>query len=150
MASKGDKTLDIGLLVIRIGLGAILFYYGLRHMFPIFGSSGIQAQLNMWEIQHNIPHWLGILAAVSEFGGSIAVMFGLCTRLAAFGIMCTMATASFFGLIHRGAMSGILHGDNTVLPTVFYPMALMFMAAALILTGAGSMSLDAKVFKKGK
>ena len=149
MAAKGDKTLDAGLLVLRIGLGAILFYYGLQHMFPIFGGSGIQGQLNRWEIQHNIPHWLGLLAAISEFAGSVGVIFGLCTRVAAFGIMCTMATAAFFGATHGGAISGILHGDNTVLPTVFYPLALMFMAAALMLTGAGKFSLDAKVFKKG-
>lgn len=147
MAAKGGKGGDAGLLVLRIGLGCILFYYGLQHMFPVFGGSGIQGQLNRWEVQHNIPHWLGVLAAISEFAGSIGVIFGLLTRLAAFGIMCTMATAAFFGITHEGALRGIMHGDNSVLPTVGYPAALMFMAAALVLTGAGAMSLDAKVFK---
>lgn len=148
MAAKSDKYLDIGLLILRIGIGLIVLYYGSRKLFPILGGPGFQGQLNNWEVSRNIPRWLGILAIISEFAGSIGIMFGLFTRVAAFGIMCTMATAAFFGLSRPGALGGLSRGDSVVLPAVFYPAALMVVALALIFTGAGAMSLDKKIFKR--
>jgi putative oxidoreductase len=150
VAAKSDKWLDIGLLILRIGIGLILLYYGSRKLFPVLGGPGFQGQLNTWEVQRNIPRWLGILAIISEFAGGIAFLSGLFTRLAAFGVMCTMATAAFFGISRPGAIDGLGRGDSQVLSQVFYPMTLMFVALAIIFTGAGAFSLDRKLFKKGR
>ncbi|MEA2554615.1 MAG: putative oxidoreductase [Fimbriimonadaceae bacterium] len=150
MAAKTDKLLDIGLLILRIGLGLVVLYYGLQKGFGAFNGNGFQGQLDVWEAQRHIPKWLGVLAIISEFAGSIGVIFGLFTRIAAFGIACSMATAAFLGASRAGALAGLWDGDKMVPPTVLYPLALAFMAAALVFTGAGAFSLDRKVFKRGK
>ena len=150
MAIKDDKLRDIGLLVLRVGLGSVLFYYGLQKGFGAFGGSGFQRTLEHFHTMVGAPTWLGALAIVSELGGSIAVILGLFTRVAAFGMMSTMAVAAYSGATRLGVMNGLWNGDPTSPPPVMYPMALMFMALALVLTGAGSLSLDAKVFKRSK
>ena len=147
MAIKEDKLRDIGLLVLRLGLGGILIYYGLQKAFGAFDGNGFQLQLQSFE-ERGFPRWLGSLAILSEFGGSIAVMIGLLTRIGAFGIMCTMAVAAFTGVNRPGVLEGIWSGVRGAPQPVFYPLALMFMAAAVLLTGPGSISLDSKIFKK--
>lgn len=42
-----------------------------------------------------MPGWLLALAAISEFGGGIALVLGLFTRLFSFGLVCTMGVAAF-------------------------------------------------------
>jgi uncharacterized membrane protein YphA (DoxX/SURF4 family) len=44
----------------------------------------------------------------------------------------------------------LLNGDHSAPPAILYPMGLMFMAMSLIFTGAGALSIDRKLFKKGK
>lgn len=141
---------DIGLLVLRIGLGGVLLYYGLQKAFGAFNGQGFQNQLDFFQERFGFPRWLGTLAIVSEFGGSIAVLLGLFTRVAAFGMMCTMAVAAFEGAQRAGMLSGLATGDRAAPPAIFYPLALMFMAMSLLLTGPGALSLDAKIFKRGK
>ena len=150
MAAKTDKLTDIGLLVLRIGLGAVLLYYGTRKVFPVFGSHGFQEQLAVWEMSRGIPKWLGVLAIVSEFAGSIGMIFGLLARLAGFGIACTMGTAFYFNAVKPGAWDQILSGNGQVAASVFFPLTLMVLALGLTLTGPGAFSLDRRLFKKGK
>jgi len=150
VAIKGDKLQDVGLLVLRIGLGGVLIYYGCQKAFGAFGGGGFQGTLNFFQDSLGAPRWLGTLAILSELGGSVAVILGLFTRLAAFGMMCTMGVAAFSGFTRAGVVSGLMHGDHTAPAFTLYPTALMFMAFALVLTGAGGLSLDAKIFKRGK
>jgi len=133
-----SKLSDFGLLLLRMFLCAILVYYGSQKMLGLFGGEGWNATLASFQEHFNFPQWLTMLAIISEFAGSIAVLFGLLTRLAAFGIACTMATAAY----------------STFAPTHDYrsahlPLALCGMALALIFTGAGQFSLDG-LLAKGK
>lgn len=147
---KGDKLQAIGLLMLRIGLGGVLIYYGLQHAFGMFGGHGFQGTLDIMQAGFHAPKWLGALAIISEFLGSIGVILGLFTRVAAFGIMCTMAEAVYGGATRLGVMRGLWDGDPTSPPAVLYPLAMMFMAMAVLLIGAGPLSLDRKIFKGGK
>ena len=150
MAIKDDKLQDIGLLILRIGLGTVLLYYGLQKAFGAWGGHGFQGQLDAFQTSLHVPKWLAAMAIISEFAGSIGVLLGLFTRVAAFGIMCTMAVAAYSGATRLGVMNGLWNGDPTSPPAVLYPLALMFVAMSLIFTGAGALSFDRKVFKRGK
>ena len=96
----------------------------------------------------DVPGFLQALAALSEFGGGLALIFGLLTPLACLGIMSTMFVAI------------LMHLTNDVTPTYFvkpgpkvpgdaYESALGYfsMALAIFLTGPGKLSLDAALFK---
>lgn len=150
MASKADKFTDIGLLILRIGLGTVLLYYGLQKAFGVFGGMGFQNTLHVFQVSNGIPRWLASMAIIAEFAGSIGILFGLFTRVAAFGVMCTMATAAYFGYSRPDGLSGLIRGNPSIPPMTLYPTALCFVAAALIFTGAGAFSLDAKVFRRGR
>jgi putative oxidoreductase len=90
------------------------------------------------------PGWLQALAAFSEFGGGIAILVGLLTQLAALGIAITMAVAVFQVHIPKGDPF-VGHGGSWELPAVY--LAVM---VAIILRGAGSISLDALMGGKNK
>ena len=62
-----------GLLVLRLGLGLILIYYGSQKVFGAFGGRGFDTTLTIWNETRGIPVWLGVLAVFSEFAGSIGL-----------------------------------------------------------------------------
>lgn len=88
------------------------------------------------------PSWLQALAAFAEFAGGFAILAGLLTRLAAFGIACVMAYAMFVIHIPKGDPF-VGHGASWEIAAVYFAIMLVLM-----LRGAGSISLDALVCKK--
>jgi putative oxidoreductase len=124
----------LGLLVLRVIAGAGMAQHGwgkIRKPFEWMGADS------------GVPAFLQALAAVSEFGGGIAIAIGLLTPIAAFGILCTMATATF-GVHMR-------MGDPWVASAAgqgSYELALLYLgvAALLVLAGPGSISLDRILF----
>src|SRR4051812_4305164 len=73
-----------GLLVLRVVVGAAFIFHGWPKIQNPMGWMGADA---------TVPGGLQLLAAVSEFGGGIALIVGLLTPLAALGIAATMAVA---------------------------------------------------------
>jgi putative oxidoreductase len=134
-----NKTSDFGLLLLRIFLCAILAYYGSQKAFGWFDGQGFAGTLNGFQEQSHFPKWLTVLAILSEFGGSVAVLLGLFTRLAAFGIACTMSTATYEMLAKSHSYK-----------EAHLPMALCGMALALMFTGAGEFSLEYLFVKRRK
>ena len=89
------------------------------------------------------PSWLQALAAFAEFGGGIALLLGLLTQLAALGIGIVMLVAMFMVHIPKGDPF-VGHGGGSWEPAADY----LAMMIALMLRGAGSLSLDALLFKR--
>jgi putative oxidoreductase len=114
VASKADKFTDIGLLILRLGLGMVVLYYGLQKAFNVFGGMGFQQTMHVFELSKGIPRWLTAFAIIAEFAGSMGILFGLFTRVAAFGLMCTMATAAYFGYSRPDGLSGLVNGNPSI------------------------------------
>jgi putative oxidoreductase len=120
---------------LRLGLGAIMMAHGSQKVLGLFGGPGFRAF-----ISGNTPFpfmrpawlWLGA-AAFSEFFGGILVVLGLFTRVGAFFIACVMLTA----------ITGV-HWPNFFANNrgFEYPLALLAMALALLISGGGAASLD--------
>jgi putative oxidoreductase len=85
-----------------------------------------------------VPGILQALAALSGFGGGIALVIGLLTQLAALGIACTMLYAIFLVHLAQGDPFVSQGGSSYELAAVY--LAIM---AVLLLRGAGAYSLDA-------
>jgi putative oxidoreductase len=128
-----DATGSLGLLVLRAIMGAAFLCHGWPKIQNPFGWMGPEAA---------VPSTFQLLAAVAEFGGGMALVVGLVTRLAALGIACTMIAA--LALVH------LPKGDPFVaMPPhpSFEPAAVYLACAILFLTaGAGRFSLDALLF----
>jgi putative oxidoreductase len=122
---------DLALLVLRLALGAAFIAHGLPKIeHPLTWIAGV--------IPH-APPVLGAVAALAEFGGGIAVILGVATRIAAFLIAANMVVAIFVVLLPRGAIY-VASGPGAT--TFELPLAYLATALALVLCGAGALSLD--------
>lgn len=127
----------VGLLFLRVVAGLGLALHGWPKMQSPFGWMGPGAP---------VPGWLQALAAISEFGGGLALIVGLLTPLACLGIMSTMFVAVLLSL-QKGApfVSSKPGGPAYELAALYFIIAL-----ALLLTGPGKLSLDALLFGKNR
>ena len=120
----GTSPVDasLGLLAIRIVAGFAFVLHGwpkIRDPFAWMGKV--------------MPRLFQALAAVAEFGGGLAWIFGLLTPLASLGIACTMAVAiGRHVLVKRDPFVG-----GYELASVYFCIALLLLAC-----GPGRFSLD--------
>jgi putative oxidoreductase len=126
---------SVGLLLLRLVMGVAFLFHGwpkIQNPFEWMGPGS------------DMPSFLLALAALAEFGGGIALILGLLTRLASLGIAAVMAVA--VGMVH------LPNGDPFVSGTGghSYELAAVYLACAVLflLLGPGRYSLDALVFGK--
>jgi len=124
---------DLILLLIRIICG---------YAFVLIGWGKIQHPLNWMGDESSVPGILQALAAISEFGGGIALIIGLLTRLAAFGIGCTMVGAIIMLRFVMGDPFVNLTGGSSYQLAVVY----LLIALLLVILGPGRFSLDRRIF----
>jgi len=122
-----------GLLVLRIIVGAGLMFHG---------WSKIQNPFSWMGPESPVPNVLQGLASLAEFGGGLAMILGLLTPVAAFGIICTMLTAIFMVHIPKGDVF-VGRGGSYELPSLYFAGVW-----AIMMLGPGKLSLDALLFKK--
>ncbi len=125
------------LLLLRLIVGAAFVLHGWGKIQHPFGWMPPQAPVH-------IPGFFQFLAAISEFGGGIALILGLVTRLASLGLICTMTVAVYMHMIVRHDPFVSLTGGMSYEPAMGYlGVAILFLAL-----GPGNFSLDAKIFGK--
>jgi len=95
-----------------------------------------------WVPAPPVPAPFQALAALSEFGGGFALILGLLTPIAAFGIACTMTVALVMVHLPHGDPFVGSRGGPSFEPAMGY-LSIMIM---LILNGPGVPSLDALLF----
>jgi putative oxidoreductase len=121
----------LAILVLRLMAGLAFLQHGWPKIQHAFGWMGAEAP---------VPGVLQALAALAEFGGGIALLLGLVTRLAALGIACVMLVAIFMVHLPQGDPFVSTVGGSYELAAVY--LAIMVV---LILRGAGQYSLDATI-----
>jgi putative oxidoreductase len=135
---KADVARDAALVVIRIVLTWIFFYYGTGKLFGTFNLGGISPTAHFFaNTAHLKPGGLfAVLAGVIEFGGALAIAIGLFSRLAALALLgdqvIAMITVTWAGGI--GSLAGRTGYE--------FNIALAAMALVVVLLGAGRLSAD--------
>src|SRR5277367_844878 len=84
---------DYAVTVARLVLGVIFFAHGAQKMLGWFGGYGFTATMGLFTGMLHIPAVFAFLAIAAEFFGGLGLIFGLLTRVAAFGIFCNMIAA---------------------------------------------------------
>jgi putative oxidoreductase len=133
-AMTDADAVDLALLVLRCGVGAVMLAHGINHIIgggKIQGTAGWFASMGM---KPGIVHaWL---ASVTEVGVGALLIAGLFTPLAAAGVIGVMLVA--FVINHRGNGFFIFRpGEGWE-----YVMTLGIAAVAIGTIGPGSWSLD--------
>ena len=126
----------VGLFILRVIFGYAMAVHGLSKIQSPGGPLG-------W-MGPNGPHpILQGIAALTEFFGGLAIMFGLLTPLACFGVMCIMFVAVLSSLLKGGALVGGSGAkENFELAAMYFLFALV-----IFLTGPGLLSVDAALTK---
>jgi putative oxidoreductase len=129
----------------RVGLGLLLLRLVLGSAFVFHGFLKIQSPFNWMGAEAPVPGFLQALAALSEFGGGIAVILGLLTPLAALGLFFTMAFAVL--MVHVPMGHPFVAMEDPTKPS--YELALVYwiMSLNLLLNGPGTFSLDGFLFR---
>src|SRR5262245_10227040 len=82
-------------LLARLTLGIVMFPHGAQNMLCWVGGYGFSGTMNAFTQQMHIPAPLAFLAIMAEFAGSIGLIVGCLSRVAAFGIGTNMVVAIF-------------------------------------------------------
>lgn len=132
------------LTLLRLTLGVVMLPHGLQKTLGWFGGYGFTGTMGFFT-SIGIPAILGFLAIAAETAGSIALITGITTRIAAFGIGTTLLVASTMHKANGFFMnwSGQQKGEGFE----FHILGIA-IAVALIIGGAGRFSLDRAIAKK--
>ncbi|MDB6170782.1 MAG: putative rane protein YphA, DoxX/SURF4 family [Chthoniobacteraceae bacterium] len=136
---------DVVPLILRVLLGAVFFPHGAQKVLGWFGGHGFSATMAAFTGQMHIPALFAFLAIAAEFAGSLALITGFFTRVAAFGIAAVMAVAMTIHWRNGFFMnwSGTQAGEGFE-----YHLMAAGIALVLIIRGGGKWSLDAAIEKK--
>lgn len=125
----------LALLLVRFPLGLDMFVHGYQKVTHVPSTMRYFDGLG-------VPHLFAWLAIIAEFLGGLGLMLGLLSRIAAFGVACTMVVAVFLRHLPYGYLMNWHGGLPFGTEGYEYHTLAVGMALAVILAGAGSLSVD--------
>lgn len=127
-------------LVLRLGLGTVIFAHGAQKALGWFGGHGFAGTMGFLTDGMGLPGIVAALVILIEFAGAAALIAGAGGRLMALGIGAVMLGATLTAHLGNGFFmnwSGAQAGEGFE----FHVLA-MAMAASLVVTGSGAWSVD--------
>lgn len=131
---------DVAVLVLRIMLGIVFFPHGMQKLLGWFGGYGFAGTMGFFTDKLGIPAVFAFLAIMAEGLGSLGLISGLLTRVAAFGIAVNMAVAVYMLHWQHGFFMnwfGSQKGEGYE-----YHLLVIAMAVVLMIKGGGALSVD--------
>ena len=138
-------TLDLGLLLLRVAVGAVVMAHGLSHLFGWWNGTGLDGFQN--ELLNTSNPAIGFATdaakplaagiALAETIGGLMVIVGLLTPIGASAILAVMLLAAAFKTTTSGGFEFFASANG-----VEFELMMAAAAAALVLTGPGLYSLD--------
>jgi putative oxidoreductase len=131
---------DVALLVLRLLFGIVFFPHGMQKLLGWFGGYGFSGTMDMFTTKMGIPAIFAFLAIIAEGLGSLGLIIGFLTRVAAFGIAFEMAVAVY-----------MMHWQNGFFMNWFgnqkgegyeYHILAIAIGIALMIRGGGKWSVD--------
>jgi putative oxidoreductase len=129
-------------LFLRLILGLTMFPHGAQKVLGWFGGYGFSGTMGFFTQQLHVPALFAVLAIGAEFAGSLGLISGLLTRVAAFGILTNMVVA--VAMVHSkvGFMMNWFGQYPAGQEGYEYHLLVAAIAVVLIVRGGGSLSLD--------
>ncbi|MCW3466022.1 DoxX family protein [Chitinophaga nivalis] len=129
-------------LILRVTIGGVLFPHVVQKMFGWLNGPGLSGEMKFMTEVAGLPAYVAALAILVECGGTVLLLTGMGTRIAAIGI-----GGLFIGMII------CIHGKNGFFMNWFgklpagqegfeFHLLVLGMCLALLITGGGRYSLD--------
>lgn len=137
---------SLALFFMRLGLGFVIFAHGAQKVFAWFGGPGFNGTVELFTKQLHLPLWMALLLMFIELFGSLGLIFGFLTRLAALGIGVSIgACASMYHLQNGFFMNwlGRQKGEGFE-----YHLLVICICLALLIEGGGLLSVDGGLMKR--
>lgn len=129
-SAASSRQVNVALAILRVVVGVIFVAHGGQKIF-VFGFDGVAGAFGQMGVP--MAGILGPFVALVELFGGLALITGLLTRVASLGLLSTMVVAILLVHISNGFFA----------PTgVEFPLSLLGSTLALVITGAGDLSLD--------
>ena len=133
---------DWGTTLLRLTLGIVMFPHGAQKLLGWFGGYGFSGTMGFFTQQMHIPALFAFLAIMAEFAGSLGLITGLLTRVAAFGILINMVVALVLVHGHVGFFMN-WYGQYPAGTEGFeYALLAIAVAGYLVVKGGGKASVD--------
>lgn len=135
-----EKKTDIAILIMRLGLGIVIFGHGAQKLFGWFGGYGLEGTMNYFTSVAGVPYLVGMLVIIGESFGAIALVLGLFSRFMAASILIIMIGA----LIIEHAQFGFFMNwfGNQKGEGIEFDLLVFGISIALIFLGSGAISFD--------
>lgn len=120
---------------LRLALAAVFVAHGAQKVLGVWGGPGFSKFISFpapYDFMKPAWLWMGA-AALSELVGGLLLLLGLLTRVGAFFLACTMLVAVVG--VHWPAFFSSNKG-------IEYPLSLLAMSLALLISGGGIASVD--------
>lgn len=136
---------DYAALILRLTLALVIFPHGAQKVLGWFGGYGFSGTLNFFTETMGLPAVLAVLVIFGEFLAPIGLAIGALARPAAAGLIPIMLGAIFTVHAQHGFFMnwyGSQQGEGFE-----YHLLVIGIALAIVLRGAGALSVDAKLAK---
>ena len=130
---RTSSLADFGLLLLRFAAGAAILQAGLIKALD-FNKTVAFLETGGWQM----PKFAAIMVTAAETAGGIGLLLGLLTPLAACALVAAMIDAWAVNVAAGAFWSEPFN----------VPFMIGFAAMALLFTGAGTFSLDSKLFAR--
>src|SRR3954466_11642150 len=128
-------TADIGLLLVRMTLGAFVAAHGVQKLTHFWGGTGLAGSVAEFEADGFRGGVVtALMAGLTQAGGGLFLILGLLTPAAAAGVIGVMTVA-----VTVKMSVGFWSQDGGF----EYPLLLALIAAVVAFTGPGGLSFDA-------
>ena len=130
---------DPAALIMRLALGLVIFPHGAQKVLGWWGGYGAAATIQGFS-KGGLPVVLAVLVLAAEFGGSLGLIVGFLTRVAAFGVGCVMLGAILLVHLKVGFFmnwAGTQKGEGFE-----YHILALGLVLALLIKGGGELSID--------
>lgn len=141
-----DTRADWVPTVQRITLGGVVLAHGAQKALGWFGGGGLAGTMDFFQNVLHLPPALAVVVTFSDFVGSLALIAGFMTRLAALGTGLVMVGA----IVTLHAANGFFmnwFGNQAGEGYEFHLLALA-LVAGLVRSGAGRASVDGRLARR--
>lgn len=136
-------TDELSLLILRLTLGGVMWPHGAQKLLGWYGGFGFTGTMGFFTEKMQLPWIVALLIIIGESFGSLGLIVGFLTRVAAFGILLIMVGAIV--LVHwpNGFFmnwSGKQAGEGYE-----YHLLAAGISLVLLLYGGGRWSVDREI-----